>query len=107
MRNIPRTVKSKIQFCFNCGLPEAKYRSPIHHRNGNQFRPDSTRTEWFCSEECAAQSAYLGLETRSTLDSVVRLLGGKPISYAEFRKAVPVEIEAAVMVGCEFEPCRV
>jgi hypothetical protein len=85
--------------CENCGLPDdctARLGCfvVLRLRPENQFCREQRRKVWCCSEECARQAAFLQLETRSSRDTITRLLGGKPISYQEFRR-LPLEIVKA------------
>jgi hypothetical protein len=77
--------------CYNCGLPDVSVKARVCLRAENSFRRGSHRTLPFCNEECARQTMLLQLETRSTRENVTRFMGGSPITYAEFRKRVPVE----------------
>ena len=60
-------------------------------RPTKNFVRETRRKVWCCSRECAYQAAFLQLETRSTRDTITRLLGGKPITYQQFRR-LPLEI---------------
>lgn len=77
--------------CYNCGSPDVKFKAKIRLCAENAFRRSSSRTLSFCNQGCARQTMFLQLETRSTRDTVTRFMGGHPITYAEFRKRVPVE----------------
>jgi hypothetical protein len=85
--------------CENCGLPDDCTTRlgcfvVLRLRPENQFCREQRRKVWCCSDECARQAAFLQLETRSTRETITRLLGGKPISYREFRR-LPLEIVKA------------
>jgi hypothetical protein len=77
--------------CYSCGLPDVSFKAKIRLRAENSFRRGSNRTLPFCNEECARQTMFVQLETRSTRETVTRFMGGYPITYAEFRKRVAVE----------------
>ena len=77
--------------CFNCGLPDSKLRARVAMKAANAYQRSSRQTLAFCDEECAHQTMFLQLPTRSTKDSITRLLGANPIAYADYRRLVAVE----------------
>ncbi len=84
--------------CSNYGLPEAHFAVRVRQRAENRYQRETYLTLMFCTLECAAQTMFLRLETRTTRETVTRFFAGRPIRYAEFRRLVvlPQAGEASV-----------
>jgi hypothetical protein len=76
--------------CYNCGLPDPGIQARVKLAVENTYRRSAVRALPFCNEECALQSMFLQLPTRSTRDSIARIQDGRAVSYAEFRSKVRV-----------------